>query len=213
MTPSQIEQMARERYNAVGETFWSQSELFSLIYAAEMELATKTLCIERTFSATTVSGTAEYAIPSNTLSIRRVTYNGLRIDPVDGTEGESIELGNSTVVISGLPIGYERWNDTIILHPAPNDAQTLKVYTFGLPQSVTSTSTLEVPDFTHTRIVNYVVSEMYAKDKDFGSAKYYREIWTTVDIPEILRAIKKRRRADRMAHVKDEESLPRSYIG
>lgn len=210
MTPAQIEQAARERYNAVGETFWSSSEIMTLIYGACLELAIETLCIEQTYTTTTVSGTAEYAYPTNTISIKYITYNGIPVDPIDLDQGNSITLNTVTSNTTGSPLGYSIWNDTITLWPTPNDAQTLKIYSYNEPQEVTSNSTLEVPSVFHLRLVNYVVSEMYAKDKDFSSAKYYKGIWENDKI-HIKRWVAKRKRGHRFAAVKDEEALPGSY--
>lgn len=213
MMPSEVEQMARERYNAVGETFWSQSEIFSLIYAACCEIAQETKCIERTYETTTVADTQEYPYPTNTISIKRVTYDGVKLAPIDFRKSDSLTLNNTTTTITGTPDYYVEWNGTIILFPTPNDAKTLKVYSYNQPQAVTVTSSLEVPEIFHTRLVNYVLSEMYAKDKDFSSAQYYKTMWEQKDKAEIKKWINKRRRGDSFATVLDEDSLPNTILG
>jgi hypothetical protein len=212
MTPSQLEQAARERYNAVGETFWSQSEMLALMYAASQELATETKCIEQIYTTTTVSGTKEYAYPTSAIGIKYVTYNGIPIDPIDLDEGNSITLNTVTSNTTGSPLGYSTWNYTISLWPTPNDAQALKLWTYNEAQIITVTSTLEVPSVFHTRLINYMLSEMYAKDKDFNSAAYYKKIWEA-DKTYVKQWIAKRKRGHRFAAVKDEERLPMSYSG
>jgi hypothetical protein len=210
MTPLEIEQAARERYNAVGETFWSQSEMMTLIYAACLEVATETLCIEQTYTTTTVSGTAEYAFPTNTIAIKYVTYNGIPVDPIDLDQGNSINLNTVSSNTTGSPLGYSIWNDTITLWPTPNDAQALKIYSYNEPQAVETTSTLEIPSVFHGRLINAIVAEMYAKDKDFSSAKYYKMLWEKDKI-YIKQWMAKRKRGHRFAAVKDEELMARSY--
>lgn len=212
MTPTQIETIARERYNAVGETFWSQSEIMNLIYLACLELANETLCIERTYTTTTTANTQEYSYPSNAISIKRVTYDGVKLSPIDQRRADSLTLNNTTTTITGSPDYYTDWNSTLSLFPVPNDAKTLKVYTYNEPQAVTTTSTLEVPSFAHGRLINYILSEMYAKDKDFGSAQYYKQMWEQ-DKVQIRQWMKKRRRGDSFATVLDEESLPNTILG
>lgn len=212
MTPSQIEQMARERYNAVGETFWSQSEMFGLMYAASMELATETLCIERTYEATTTADTQEYAYPTNTISIKRVTYDGIKLAPIDMRRADSLTLNSTTTTVTGSPQYYTDWDYTLSLFPVPDAAGTLKVYSYNQPQAITTTSTLEVPEMAHTRLVNYMLSEMYAKDKDFSSAKYYKDLWL-LDKQEVAKYIRKRRRTDSFGMVLSEDSAPNTILG
>lgn len=212
MTLTQLEQAARERYNAVGETFWSTSEMINLIYAACLELSIETKCIERTYTTTTVASTQEYAFPTGTLAIKRVTYNGRKLMPITFREDDTLTLDNSITTTTGTPTYYIVWNDTIILRPIPDNALTLKVYSINEAQALTSTSTLEVPTFTHMRLVNYMLSEMYAKDKDFSSAGYYKKIWEQ-DKLEIKRWLRKRRRTDAFVGVQDEEMLGNTVLG
>lgn len=212
MTPSQIEQACRERYNAVGETFWSQSEIFTLLTNACQEIATETKCIESTYTTTTVSGTQEYPFPDYVIDVKRVTYDGIKLSNIDLRRSDALTLNNTTTTITGTPDYYSVWNNTIILFPTPNDAKTLKLYTHNEPQAIAVTSTLEVPSVFHGRLINYVVSEMYAKDKDFSSARHYKELWMQ-DKLEIKRWINKRRRADSFQTVLDEDSLPNTILG
>jgi hypothetical protein len=212
MTPAEIEQAARERYNAVGETFWSQAEILNLIYAACLEISIETKCIERVYTTTTVASTQEYAFPTNAIAIKRVTYNGRKLKPTTFREDDSLTLDNSISTTTGTPAYYVVWNNTIILRPIPDSAVTLKIYSINEADEIDSTSTLEVPTFTHMRIVNYVVSEMYAKDKDFSSAGYYKKLWEQ-DKLEIKRWLRKRRRTDSFVGVQDEEMLGNTVLG
>jgi hypothetical protein len=212
MTPTQIEQAARERYNAVGETFWSQSEMLSLIYAACLEISIETKCIERTYTTTTVASTQEYAFPTNTLAIKRVTYNGKKLMPITFREDDVLTLDNQSSTSTGTPQYYAVWNSTLILRPIPDAAQTLKIYSINEAQSLTIASTLEVPSFAHMRLVNYVVSEMYAKDKDFSSAAYYKKLWEQ-DKLEIKRWLRKTKRTDSFTGVQDDSMLANTVIG
>ena len=212
MTPSAVEEAARQRYNAVNETFWSQDEIFTLEYLASQEMALETKCIERTYTTTTVASTQEYAYPTNVISIKRVTYNGAKLAPIDLRRMDSLTLNTSSTTVTGTPDYYAEWNGTLILFPTPDAAQTLKVYSFNEPQVITVSSTLEIPTAFHGRLVNYILSEMYAKDKDFPSAKYYKDLWLK-DIQEVKRWIARRRRGDSFATVVDESSLQNTILG
>lgn len=212
MTPTQIEQAARERYNAVGDTLWSSSEIQTLMFSACQELATETKCIEQTYTTTTVSGTQEYAYPTNVIAIKYVTYNGVPVDPIDLDQAQAITLNTITSSTTGSPIGYTLWNSTISLWPTPNDTQTLKLYTYNEAQSITTTSTLEIPSVFHIRILNYINAFMASKDQNFVTAKYYLDLWERDKI-YIKQWMAKRKRGQRFASVKDEEMMPMSFSG
>ncbi len=213
MTTLALEQAARERYNAVGETFWSSSEVMTLIYAACLEISTETKCIEQTYTTSTTASIAEYGFPTTTIAIKRVTYEGQKLTPIDQRQADSLTLNNTTTSIEGTPTYYTEWNNTITLIPTPAAVGTLKIWSINEPQAVTSASTLEVPTFCHMRIVNYMLSEMYAKDKDFSSAKYYKDIWMQVDLPAIKAWWRKKKRTDSFASVINEDALPNNILG
>jgi hypothetical protein len=213
MDPQDIEQAARERYNAVSETFWSQSEIFTLIRNACQEAATETQCIEGIDSSTTtVSGTQGYAFPTNFISIKRLTYDGIKLSPIDFRKADSLTLNNTSTELTGRPDYYVEWGGSVYLYPTPNDAKVLKFWGVKEPAAVTALSTIEIPSVFHGRIINYVLSEMYAKDKDFQSAQYYKGLWN-VDKKEMSRWLKRARRRDSFATVIDEESLPNTILG
>lgn len=212
MTPSELELAARQRYNAVGETFWSQAELLTLEYLACLEIARETKCIERTYSTTTVASTQEYSYPTNVISIKRVTYNNIRLEPIDMRRMDNLTLNSDPTTITGSSFCYSEWNGAVVLFPTPDSAVTLKIYSFNEPQVLTASSTLEVPSVFHSGIINYMLSEMYAKDKDFDSAKYYKDLWIK-DIQYAKKWISKRRRGDSFASVVDETSISNILLG
>lgn len=212
MTPADIELAARQRYNAVGETFWTAAEYLGLIYAACLELAQETQCIQRTYETTTVIGQQEYAFPTTTAAIKRVTYNGNKLRMINLREDDALTFNNSTTTATGNAQYYATWNYTMILRPIPDSAVTLKIYSINEPQVLTSTSTLEIPSLFHMRIVDYLLSEMYAKDKDVNTAAYYRKLWEKAKI-DVKKWVRLRNRTDSFTSVQDEEALPESFLG
>lgn len=213
MNLSDTEQFIREGYNAVGETFWSQSEMWRLIYAACMDLAVETKCIERTYSTSTVVDQQEYDFPTNTIEIKRVTFDGRKLEPIDFRQDDVLTVNNAATTTTGTPVYYTQWNETIALRPIPDSVGTLEIFSVNEPQEISaSTTTLELPSFTHTRLANYVWSRMYAKDKDFNSAAYYQKLWEKDKI-DVKRWLAKRKRGDGFASIKDEESLATPVFG
>ena len=212
MTPTQIETLARNRYNAVNDTFWSQAEIFTYLDGACLEVARECLLIERTYSATTVASTQEYAFPTNTIAIKRVTWNGLKLKPITMREDDGVTGLNMTTTATGTPQYYWTWNYTIALRPIPNAAYTLKIWSYNLPSAISSTSTLEVPSEFHWDLANYVNREMALKDSNMNAAQEYSMLWEK-SVKQMKSWSKKRKRGDAFGQVQDEEQLVESYLG
>lgn len=177
MTPLQIETAARRTYNAVSDGFWSQDEIMNLIWHAQSELALEGDLIERTFETTTTSGTQEYAYPTNAYAIRRVTYNGERVEPYSFEEDDDYTLFDSDTTETGTPRFFIPFNETIIFRPIPDSAVTLKIRAYCDAQAVTTTSSLEVPTVFHKFIIAYVLKEMVSKDQNAPFHDRYALQW------------------------------------
>ena len=214
MTPAEIILAARQKYNAVGDSNWSDSEICTLIYAGELELATECgMAIENTYSTSTVASTREYAFPSNAQSIKRIEYNGKKLFPISFRDDDSLTNQNEATTDTGTPEYYEIFDSTIYLRPIPDSVGTLTMYAHSEPQAVTTTSTLEIPSFTHGALVDFVVSEMAAKDLNFRMADYYMNRWESIHIPRIKKRLKLNKRGDAFAVVQCEELLPHGSLG
>jgi hypothetical protein len=212
MTPQELETSIRQRLNAVNDTFWSQSEMFSLIEAACNEMAKKALVIERVYTTTTVAGQQEYSFPTNTISIKRVTYNGQKLTPITFREDDALTLSNSATLATGTPSYYAVWNSTLYLRAVPDDAQTLKIFSYNKPQTITVSSEIEVPEQFQNDLIWYCLSQMHAKEKNYQGAKYYQDMWDKA-LEEARRWSRLRKRGDSFVAVQDLETLPATVIG
>jgi hypothetical protein len=212
MTPTEIETMARDAYNAVGDKFWSQSEIFNLIYAAMMGLVEKGLVIERTFSASTVASQQEYDYPTNAIAIKRVEYDGAKLQHIDQREDDAITLNDAATTNEGTPYYYQTWNEVIILRPIPDSVGTLKIRAYVEPTVPTVSSTLEVPTQHHLKIVDFVVREMVAKDQNWNAYDRYDARWQE-HLQTVMRWAAKKKRGDKFAVVKNVDTLTESLLG
>lgn len=212
MTPTEIETWARQRYNAVNDTFWSQAEILNYMTGACMRAARRCGLIERTYTTTTVSGTQEYDFPTNAIAIKRVTYNGAKLTPINMREDDAVTGLNMATTSTGTPEYYYIWNYTIALRPIPNAAHTLKIWSLNTPSALSITSTLEIPSQFHEDIIHYINREMALKDSNFNAAKAYGDLWEQ-SLVEMDKWAKKRKRSDGFATVQDEEKLIEGYYG
>lgn len=216
MTPSQVETAARNRYNAASDSFYSQSEIFDLIYQAEMELATRTHCIEGVDSSTsTVNGTQSYAFPTNFIAVRRVEWNGRRLKKIDFREDDLITALASNTTTTGDPTYYFTWNGTIYLREIPGSAQTLKVWGYKQPSALSTSpisTSLSVPERHHIKLINYVTAHIAGKDKDYEGFRYFMDLWDkSVALAE--REERRHRRADQFSYVRTEEQMQTTEFG
>src|SRR3990167_9776787 len=120
MTPAQIELSARRRYNAVNDTMWSESEMWDMIYGACLEVSDEGYVIERTYTVSTVASTQDYDFPTNTIAVKRATWDGRKLTRIDMIEDDALTGLNQTTTDTGNPEFYWIWNDTISLRPVPS---------------------------------------------------------------------------------------------
>lgn len=205
MTPTQILTSARNRYNAIGDSFWGEDELLGLLYDACLDMTRECFLIERTYSTSTVASQQEYAYPTDTITIKRITYNGAKLVPMNMREDDQVTGLNQATTSTGTPAFYFIWNETISLRPIPSEVGTLKIYSYNEPAVILISSTLEIPTQFHMDTVNYIVSEMSSKDMNFRKAEYYSKKWEIAKM-NAKRFARKQKRGDAMAHVMTEES-------
>ncbi len=213
MTPTEVNTAARRRYNAVSDSFFSDAEILDIIYQKCLEFARRTLCIEdKDTSLATVNGTRVYSLPSYTLGLKRVEINGRKIHKIDDREDDVLTLNNSATTATGSPLYYFVFDDTLYLRPVPSEAQTITLYRFKEPAAVTAASTLEIPTQWHMALVDGIVSELAAKDKNFDVSNYFQGKWDKT-LDQADRFYQKIRRRDAFAYVKNEEMLTETIIG
>jgi hypothetical protein len=212
MTPTDLVTYARQRYNAVTDTFFSDSELYTLIWDAQVQLARETYCIRRVYSTSTVIGQQEYQKPTAAMSIKRITYNGQKIFKITDREDDALTMFNQATTATGAPQYYWEWDTAIELRPVPDGALTLKIYTYDLPQIVSSTTTLDVPTRYHLDLADYLLMNMCNKEKNFQAGSQYGQSWAK-KLSDAKRYEKKFLRGDSFNHVLDEETMPVTIIG
>lgn len=212
MTPTQIIQRSRERYNSIGDSFYSDDEVLGLAYDACLMIATECKLIESTYTTTTVAGTQGYAYPTNVIDLKRVTYNGQKLKPITMRDDDMITILNQETSDTGTPQYYFIWSNTLYLRPVPASALALKLYTHNQPSEISTSSTLEIPSQFHMDIVTYCVSQMAAKDTNMTAAEYFDTKFEKAML-RMKRWAAKRKRGDSFASVQDEERTIGSYLG
>lgn len=213
MTIDEIEQSARNRYNASGDNNWSSAEIADLIYQASLEITRDCgLVIERKFQSTSVAGTGEYTFPEQAAAIKRITYDGRKLREITMREDDTLTLENQLTTDTGSPQYYYVWNRVFHIRPIPDAAETIEVFALCNEQSLTSASVIDIPERFHGSIVNFVIKEMSSKDLNWQMFDRY-DAKFEADKIRIRSAIRREKRADAFAIVKSEEALVYTTLG
>lgn len=213
MTPSQIVTLARQRYNAVDDDFWSDAELYGILYQGCCEMAAEGLVIEQTYTTTSVASQQEYAYPTYAINIKRITYDGRKLMPMTFREDDVLTALNAATTATGTPTSYAIWNKLLYLRPIPGTSSlTIKVFTNIEPATITATSTLEIPTYAQAGLCNLLLSEMSAKNKNYEGMSAYRQLWEA-DKKRALELQRRKKVGDGFQVVKNVDVLPQSVLG
>lgn len=213
MTITDLITQTRAQYNATADTFFADSEIIHYYYEACAILAREGLLIEAVSSSTsTVIGTQAYSVPTNAIILKRVTYNGQKLQPIDFRQDDALTYLNQNNTAQGTPVYYAIWNRQVYLRPIPDAVQTLAFYTYNQPAALTIASTLEIPEQFHMSLILYALSRMYFKDKDVSTGNNYQALWDK-QVLEAKKWAKKMKRGDSFTAVKDDEGSFETILG
>ncbi len=213
MTPLEIIETCRNSYNALNDNFYSESELLRQIELAQQELVHEGLIYEGSFEGSTIIGTQDYDYPTSLIAIKRVEYDGKKLQHISFRQDDQVTLYDSKTSLTGEPQFYMTWNNTIKLRPIPSAVATLKVMGYRNPDSVESTSVLDVPALFHPAIVCYVTKYMAAKDQNWP---YYDRMKMEFDMfwkPQIRQWVPESKVTDSYNIVNNEDLGGVSIVG
>lgn len=213
MTPVEVATAARDLYNATGDTFFGDTQLYNWMWQGCHELAMKAWCIEAIDSSqSTVAGTQGYAYGTNVIAIKRVTVNGKKLKRITMREDDAITLSNQAVSTQGYPIYYYEFNNTIYMRPIPDAIYTIGFWTYNDAAVITAVSTFTIPTLFQFDLVDYCLFRMFAKDKDVDLASLHKSLWEQ-HVKEAISFQKRQRRTDSFATVQSEDTLPVTILG
>lgn len=212
MTVTEIVTAARNAYNAVGDNFWSDPELYALLYDACLDMQRECQLIQSTLTTSTVASQQEYDFPTNTIAIKRITYEGQKLGHITMREDDMITGLNSSTTATGTPAYYFTWNEVIYLRPIPDSIGTLKIFSVNEPSAITSTSTIEIPTQFHMDLVKYMVMNIALKDQNANIADRYEKRWEQAKM-NAKKWARKQAVADSFRRVQDEEAVGGNYFG
>ena len=157
---------ARTRINETSTTFHTEANLIAYADEGQKYVVRETKSLEDIDTSTTiVSGTQNYALPTDCIAIRRITFDGIKLFPIDFMDLD--EAGLDETDSTGTPSNYYIWNDTIYLYPIPGSSGTLKIYYYKAPATISlSTASLETKEVYDDAIVCYMTYLALIKDSE-----------------------------------------------
>lgn len=213
MTPQEIETAARQRLNAISDNFWSQQEIFDLIYEAELEFCRETMAVEQRYSTSTVAGTQEYAYPTYMIGIKRIMYNGQKLKKINLRQDDILTMNDFASTEQGTPVFYFIFDETVFLRPVPDAVGTLQIWGSIEPTPITAAAqVIEVHEQWHRGLSIYVAAQMFAKDQNWNQFDRYMSMWNKF-LMDAKRYTARQKRTDAFAVVNAEEDGPITILG
>lgn len=213
MTPLEVADAARREYNvASGDTFFSDTQMYEWLYAAEIELCKKTTIAKQVFSTTTTASVQEYNYPTNAFMIKNVTYDGRPLKRITFRDDDLLTGGDQSSTSEGTPVGYVDWAQVLYLRPIPDDAKTLKMWCYVHPAEVhTASSSFVIPDEFHMQLKEYLLARMCAKNKNYDGYNFYYNLWLGV-IVEATEYVRLKERGDNFNTVQNVDLLENNNL-
>jgi len=182
MNLSDLVEYARQQYGSQSDDFFTDSELYRHVWAAQMQIATEAKCIKKQFTTTSVADQQTYTMPTNMIGLKRASYDAdgsgcqMTIVPLDSIL--DITEGTLSGITATVPTHCAHWGDTLYLGPTPADSgKTIELFGYTEPQEVTASSSLEIPSRYHLDLHLFLLHMKALKDKDFQTANYYGQRW------------------------------------
>ena len=184
MTLTQFVDFVRNRHNAVSDSFWSDDEIYKLTEGRCQEVMGIIGLSEGVdTSLTTTASTQTYAIPTGYVRIKKLLVNNYPCRQITFEEWDG-EHNRGGTDPEGTPDRFFIWGSSIYLVPIPSaSSQTITIYGEKQQTALETGVTIEVPSVLHYRLANGVLADMFVKDKDTATAKFYTDIWLNSDIP------------------------------
>lgn len=213
MTPAEIINAANQRYNSVGDAFFPDSEAYLVCWHGAMQLAVAGNLIERPFTASTVIGTQSYDYPTNMYAVVRVTYAGQKITIISQRQDDTLSMYNQSTTATGSPRFAFDFGNALYLRPIPGAVGTLKVWGYCRPQPYTAASTTtEIGDEWSMDLVNLILAEKCAKNKNYSGQANYMGLWQTA-LNNAAAHKRRLKRANGFAVVVDVDTVPETFLG
>ena len=141
---------------------------------AQTDIVRKTEVLQIHAETDSVGNDGSYDLPSDFIRIRRVSYDGTKIDRIELEEIDDVRGSRGRGNTSGDPVWYYVWGTRLWLYPAPdeNGIGNLDIYYVKAPDELVNSADIpEIPSHMHEDIVRYCLGRAKELDEEDGKAQ------------------------------------------
>lgn len=163
------------------DSLWSNTYLNKWINRFVREVAETTDALDAYATITTVDGTPNYDLPTMTGTPNKTIYEPTLVKRGNTSTLRPISvrnLSNINISLEGTPTQFLMFNDQIYLYPVPGMEETIHVWGYARPATMTADDdkcglTEELTDI----VIKLVLAKSRQLEEEFGVAnQYYSEI-------------------------------------
>jgi hypothetical protein len=213
LTPNDVLTSVRAQLYEPSEGFWLDSELFGYMQQAQHELALQVKCTQVATTLTSVTAQSMYTRPVDAFYIDRLTWDKVKLKKIDLTEYDALQrVAYGGMYTIGRSMHYVEWDDQLILWPIPSYSAPIGINYTKIPDTVTASSTFDVPAIFHNMIQDYCLYRAFLKDQDDTRAGFYRKQWDD-NLQKAYTLWNRKKDDDRYQVVKEEDSFRTVELG
>lgn len=194
---------ARNILKETTASFWTDASLLIYLNMGVQDIASKTGCLDLSYTVTLSSGTSEYSIESGTsyFAIKTAIYQSGTSTFKGLKQGNPQSMGHAAQNI-GEPVFWYAMSDKIGIYPSPaSSGNTVYALLSQRPISIGLTNTIPLPALYDNTLTFWIVAMALFEDRKMqlgnnfmtlysNDIKYYAtayEIWPFKTVEEIIK--------------------------
>lgn len=214
MNPSGVILSVRDQLYENTEGYYSDAELYRYLSQAEVLVANSVGCTYFASGILTTGGIREYAKPSGSLYITRLSYDSYPLIKISQNDVDLLEGASyGKIAPSGNPTHYYETSSVVGLSSIPDAAKSLTFIYSKMPEPLTASSTtFSIPEQYADYLADYVLYRAFLKDQD-SRAGTFLQIWES-NLKQLKSDYKKSQRTNKTTVVKDSSQIyTGNYLG
>lgn len=161
MNLGEVKRVVREMVGDDDGALLGDSFLTWWVNLAQRDIVKRTECLEGTYSVAAVTTTQGYTLPTDLMMLKRVSVNGVRLDPITMAEADSLS-GDVDETGFTFPAGsacYYIWNSKIYVTAEQNSGNLVIQY-IKYPTALDSDDDLlTIPPHMEEDLIHRVISD------------------------------------------------------
>lgn len=175
MTGTEVARRVKSRVGDAGGTFVTDTDVLDLINDAQLLINREAKVVTAHTAATnTVANQSTYTLPTDFLSARSLFFNGekyITFVPAQEFRKNYPPVGN----IAGTPEFFSIEGYELVFYPTPDKIYSYDLHYVKIPAAVAAIgSSLTLPTFLHTHVVDFVYALMKERDEDYEASMLIR---------------------------------------